>query len=271
MFDLTGRKALVTGATGGLGGAIARSLHAAGATVVLSGTRAIALEALAAELGERTAIVPANLADTASVEALVPSAEEAIGPLDILVNNAGRGVGFGDRREPHRRLPPVAGGREGHDAPPLRPDHRHRLGGGHHRQSRPGQLCRREGRSRRPHQGASGRGRVARDHGELHRPGLHRLADDRRAQREAARGHPHPRARRAPRRRRGSGGGGAVSGLFGGGLCHRPDPAREWRHGDDLKSNRVKALENHTSERFVNDHSPAPEPCATTRFSRTGG
>ncbi|WP_449410742.1 3-oxoacyl-[acyl-carrier-protein] reductase [Methylobacterium komagatae] len=89
MFDLTGRKALVTGATGGLGGAIARSLHAAGATVALSGTRAEALEALAAELGERTAIVPANLADTASVEALVPSAEEAIGPIDILVDNAG--------------------------------------------------------------------------------------------------------------------------------------------------------------------------------------
>ena len=89
MFDLTGRKALVTGATGGLGGAIARSLHAAGATVALSGTRADALEALAAELGERTAIVPANLADPASVAALVPSAEEKIGPLDILVNNAG--------------------------------------------------------------------------------------------------------------------------------------------------------------------------------------
>lgn len=89
MFDLTGRKALVTGATGGLGGAIARSLHAAGATVALSGTRAEALDALAAELGERTAVVPANLADSASVEALVPSAEAAIGPLDILVNNAG--------------------------------------------------------------------------------------------------------------------------------------------------------------------------------------
>ena len=89
MFDLTGRKALVTGATGGLGGAIARGLHAAGATVALSGTRAEALEALAAELGERTAVVPANLADAASVEALVPSAEAAIGPLDILVNNAG--------------------------------------------------------------------------------------------------------------------------------------------------------------------------------------
>jgi 3-oxoacyl-[acyl-carrier protein] reductase len=89
MFDLTGRKALVTGATGGLGGAIARSLHAAGATVALSGTRPEALEGLAAELGERAAVVPANLADAASVEGLVPAAEAAIGPLDVLVNNAG--------------------------------------------------------------------------------------------------------------------------------------------------------------------------------------
>ncbi len=89
MFDLTGRKALVTGATGGLGQAIARTLHAAGATVALSGTRPEALEALAKDLGERAAPVPANLSDTAAVEALVPAAEEAIGPLDILVNNAG--------------------------------------------------------------------------------------------------------------------------------------------------------------------------------------
>jgi 3-oxoacyl-[acyl-carrier protein] reductase len=89
MFDLTGRKALVTGATGGLGQAIARTLHGAGATVALSGTRPEALEALARDLGERAAPVPANLADTAAVEALVPAAEEAIGPLDILVNNAG--------------------------------------------------------------------------------------------------------------------------------------------------------------------------------------
>lgn len=89
MFDLIGRKALVTGATGGLGQAIARTLHGAGATVALSGTRPEALEALAKELGERAAPVPANLADTAAVEALVPAAEEAIGPLDILVNNAG--------------------------------------------------------------------------------------------------------------------------------------------------------------------------------------
>ncbi len=89
MFDLTGRKALVTGATGGLGGAIARALHAQGAHVALSGTRRNVLEELAAELGERAAIVEANLSDKESVEALVPAAEAALGGLDILVNNAG--------------------------------------------------------------------------------------------------------------------------------------------------------------------------------------
>ena len=89
MFDLTGRKALVTGATGGLGGAIARTLHAQGASVAISGTRAEALEALAAELGERVVVAPCNLAAKDSVEALVPAAEEKLGGLDILVNNAG--------------------------------------------------------------------------------------------------------------------------------------------------------------------------------------
>jgi 3-oxoacyl-[acyl-carrier protein] reductase len=89
MFDLTGRKALVTGATGGLGGAIARALHAQGATVALSGTRRAALDALAADFGERAHIVEANLADKDAVEALVPAAEAAMGGLDILVNNAG--------------------------------------------------------------------------------------------------------------------------------------------------------------------------------------
>ncbi|POR55403.1 3-oxoacyl-[acyl-carrier-protein] reductase [Bosea psychrotolerans] len=89
MFDLTGKKALVTGATGGLGGAIARQLHRQGATVALSGTRVEALEALAAELGERAVIAPCNLSDKESVEALVPAAEEKLGGLDILVNNAG--------------------------------------------------------------------------------------------------------------------------------------------------------------------------------------
>ena len=89
MFDLTGKKALVTGATGGLGGATARLLHKQGATVAISGTRVEALEALAAELGERVVIAPCNLSDKDSVEALVPSAEEKLGGLDILVNNAG--------------------------------------------------------------------------------------------------------------------------------------------------------------------------------------
>jgi 3-oxoacyl-[acyl-carrier protein] reductase len=89
MFDLTGRKALVTGATGGIGGAIARALHARGAAVTLSGTRRPALDELAASLGERVHVVEANLSDKDSVEALVPAAEAAMEGLDILVNNAG--------------------------------------------------------------------------------------------------------------------------------------------------------------------------------------
>jgi 3-oxoacyl-[acyl-carrier protein] reductase len=89
MFDLTGRTALVTGATGGIGGGIVRALHAQGATVALSGTRRDVLDQLAAELGERTHVLPCNLADKDEVETLVPRAEEAMGQLDILVANAG--------------------------------------------------------------------------------------------------------------------------------------------------------------------------------------
>jgi 3-oxoacyl-[acyl-carrier protein] reductase len=89
MFDLSGRKALVTGASGSIGGGIARALHQQGATVGISGTRREALEALAAELGERVHVLPCDLADGAAVDALVPSAEAAMGDLDILVNNAG--------------------------------------------------------------------------------------------------------------------------------------------------------------------------------------
>ena len=89
MFDLTGKGALVTGASGGIGSDIARALHGQGATVVLSGTRKEALDALASELGERTHVLPCNLSDAAAVDALPKQAEEALGNLDILVNNAG--------------------------------------------------------------------------------------------------------------------------------------------------------------------------------------
>jgi 3-oxoacyl-[acyl-carrier protein] reductase len=89
LFDLTGRTALVTGASGGLGGAIARALHAQGAAVALSGTRRDALEALAAELKHRAHPIPCDLADSEAIKALVSDAEAALGSLDILVNNAG--------------------------------------------------------------------------------------------------------------------------------------------------------------------------------------
>ncbi len=89
MFRLDGKVALVTGASGGIGAAIARALHGQGAQVALSGTRTDALNTLAAELGERASVCPADLRDPAAADALVVAAEAAAGPLDILVNNAG--------------------------------------------------------------------------------------------------------------------------------------------------------------------------------------
>ncbi|HVJ43082.1 MAG TPA: 3-oxoacyl-[acyl-carrier-protein] reductase [Dongiaceae bacterium] len=89
MFDLTGKTALVTGASGGIGSAIAAALHAQGATVALSGTRRDALEKVAGELGPRTHVLPCDLGDPAATEDLVKQAEAAMGHLDILVNNAG--------------------------------------------------------------------------------------------------------------------------------------------------------------------------------------
>ena len=89
MFDLTGQAALVTGASGGIGGANARALHRHGATVALAGTRTAALDALAAQLGDRTHVLTADLADPDAADKLARDAEAAMGRLDILVNNAG--------------------------------------------------------------------------------------------------------------------------------------------------------------------------------------
>ncbi len=89
MFDLTGKSALITGASGGIGGEIARALHGAGANVGLSGTREAPLQDLAAELGDRAFVLPCNLSDAEAVAALPKQAAEAMGAVDILVNNAG--------------------------------------------------------------------------------------------------------------------------------------------------------------------------------------
>ncbi len=89
MFDLTGKNALITGASGGIGGAIARAVHARGATVAISGTRVEPLEALASELGERVHVLPCDLSDAEAVDGLPKAAAEAMGSVDILVNNAG--------------------------------------------------------------------------------------------------------------------------------------------------------------------------------------
>ncbi|MFN3663318.1 3-oxoacyl-[acyl-carrier-protein] reductase [Yoonia sp.] len=89
MFDLTGKNALITGASGGIGGAIAKALHDAGATVALSGTRVEPLEQLAASLGDRAHVLPCNLSDAEAVTALPKQAADLMGSVDILVNNAG--------------------------------------------------------------------------------------------------------------------------------------------------------------------------------------
>ena len=89
MFDLSEKRALVTGASGGIGGAIAKSLHAAGATVALSGTRVDALQAVADDLGDRAHVTPADLGSAEGAEALINDASSAMGGVDILVNNAG--------------------------------------------------------------------------------------------------------------------------------------------------------------------------------------
>ncbi len=89
MFNLTGKTALITGASGGIGAAIAKSLHAAGATIAISGTRQAVLEELKSQIGDNVHVLPCNLSNPEDVEKLIPAAEAAMGGLDILINNAG--------------------------------------------------------------------------------------------------------------------------------------------------------------------------------------
>ena len=221
MFELNGLSALVTGATGGLGGAMARALHAQGATVAISGTRREALEALAAELGERVHVLPCDLAEKAEVEALVPAAESAMGQLDILVNNAGvTKDGLFMRMKDDDWDAVLA----------INLTSAFRLS----RAALKGMMKRRFGRiigitSVVGVTGNPGQGNYA-----ASKAGLYRQPHDRWIERQAeggdSRHHPCGQAgfgRRYRRRPR-------LSGEPRGGLCDRPDPACEWRNGHDL-------------------------------------
>ena len=193
MFRLDGKTALVTGASGGIGAAIARTLHAQGAAVALSGTRREALEALAAELGERAHVCPADLRDPAAPEALVAAAEAAAGPLAILVNNAGFTRDMLALRMKDEdwqavldvdltgAVPAGAVGAEGHAAPARRADRVDFLHRRQHRQCGAGELRRRQGGTGRHDQGAGAGSGLARHYGERGGAGLRGDADDRRA------------------------------------------------------------------------------------------
>ena len=198
MFDLTGMTALVTGASGGIGSAIARALAAQGARLAVSGSNADKLEAFRAALGGDHVALPCNLSDGAAVDALVPQAVEALGgKLDILVNNAGvtrdnLAMRMKDEEwdtvirvnlEAAFRLMPRR--RQADDEGALRPDHLDHLGRRRDRQSGPGQLCRVQGRADRHVEGAGAGARQPRHHRQLRRARLHPLGDDRRAARGA--------------------------------------------------------------------------------------
>ena len=256
MFDLTGRTALVTGATGGIGGAIAQALHAQGATVAISGTRREVLDSFAGKLGDRVHVLPCNLSDSADVEALVPAAEAAMGQVDILIANAGitRDNLFVQLRDEDWddviQVNLTATFRLARAATKLMM--RKRFGRDHldrrrHRQSGTGQLHRVEGGNHRPDQDAGGGIRQAQRDRQLHRTRVHQDADDGRAQRQAARDHPDEGSCGAAGDARGHRRGGCLSRLERGGLRHRPDDSRQRRNGHVLsqlspRSMRPKAV-----------------------------
>ena len=206
MFDLSGQTALVTGASGGIGGAIARALHRQGAALMLAGTRAEALQALAAELGERAHVGLADLADPLAADRLLKETEAALGHLDILVNNAGLARDALALRMTDQDWQAVldidltAAFRLTRAA--LRGMVRRRRGRiiavtsivAVDRQPRPGELCRGQGGADRHVEIDRRRGREPRHHRQLRRPGPDRDGDDRQAERRTA----HPAGCRDP-------------------------------------------------------------------------
>ena len=248
MFELKGKTALVTGATGGIGGAIARALHAQGAAVAISGRQVDKLEALAAELKERVHICPCDLASKEQVGKLVDDAAGKLGRVDILVNNAGltkdnlfmvmKDEQWDDviARQPDVDFHADARGRARHDAGQdrLRTYHQHLLDLRHHRQSRAGELCGLQSRDDRHDQVARARGRLARHNGQLHRARFHQDRHDRCSQREAGGGHQGCNPSAILRQSRGHCRRSRVSGQRGGPIHDRSNAACEWRLGDDL-------------------------------------
>ena len=252
MFDLTGKGALVTGATGGIGGAIAKALHAQGANVAISGTNEEKLDALAAELGSRVFVLPCDLRDRAAVVKLGEEAEKALGQVDILVNNAGITHDNLFMRMKDEEWDDVIAVNltsvfvltrddlAQYDAPPRGPHRQYRLDLGRARQSGAGELCRFKGRAGRHDQVARPRGVFPRHHRQLHRPGLHLDPHDRCLDAEASRGycrrHPSPEVRQA----RGCGGGGGLPCQRRSRLYHGRDDACQRRNGDDVSRGKAK-------------------------------
>ena len=249
MFDLTGKTALVTGATGGIGGAIARAFHQAGATVAVSGRQTDKLEALKGELGDRIAVVPCDLSDREAVGKLVDGAIKAVGGrLDIIVNNAGLTKDNLFMVMKDDQWDDVIAVNLTSTFMICRAGSRHMMrsktgfgriiniasisgvfgnpGQGNYAASKAGMI----GMTKSLAREVASRG----DHGQLHRAGVHRNGDDGCSQRNADH---RDQEEHSGSRVRQTGGYRCCRALFGeprGRLCHRPDAARQWRHGDDL-------------------------------------
>ena len=259
MFDLTGRTALVTGATGGIGGAIAQALHGQGATVAISGTRREVLDSFAGKLGDRVHVLPCNLSDSAEVEALVPAAEAAMGQVDILIANAGitRDNLFVQLRDEDWddviQVNLTATFRLARAATKLMM--RKRFG----RIIAITSIVGVTGNPGQANYTASKAGIIGliktlgAEYAKRNvtanciAPGLHQDADDGCAQRQAARDHPDKGSCGAAGDARGHRRGGGLSGLERGRLRHRPDDSRQRRNGHDLsqlspRSMRPKAV-----------------------------